>query len=122
MLAERFPGVACYEDVAQVAPGPRDGGGQLGSTELAPTLVSMDLRYPSNRQLLIWQVFRLSGDYGNPSYIVDDVPMLTANPMSDRLPLISSAAASPARTSPSPDDDEDSPEPLRPLLRVRPHR
>ena len=30
VLAERFPGVACYEDVAQVAPGPRDGGGHLG--------------------------------------------------------------------------------------------
>ena len=36
--------------------------------------------------------------------------------------LISSAEASPARTSPSPADAQDSQEPLRPLPRVRPHR
>jgi hypothetical protein len=49
------------------------------------------------------------GDYENPNYMIDDVPMLTANPMSDRIPLIFSAEASPAKTSASPDDEPDSP-------------
>lgn len=62
-------------------------------------------------------LIRTVGDYGDPTLMVeeDGLPMLAANPMSDRTMLVgvpppSGPAASPARTSPSPASDEDWPE------------
>jgi hypothetical protein len=34
------------------------------------------------------KIIRLTGDYGDPTVVVDDLPMLAANPMSDRVPLV----------------------------------
>ena len=55
-------------------------------------------------------VVRVTGDYGDPTIKVDELPMLTAHPMSDRQMAVfqapaastSSAGASPARISRSP--------------------
>jgi hypothetical protein len=54
------------------------------------------------------RIARLTGDYADPQLVVDDVPMLAANPMSDRQPMLfhdpaSSSEGSPAKTSASPD-------------------
>ena len=71
----------------------------------SPTLTGETCLPPGSPECpstMTYEVFRLSGDYADPSYIVDDVPMLTANPMSDRLPLIFSVGGSLARTCPSP--------------------
>jgi hypothetical protein len=56
-------------------------------------------------------VWRMTGDYGDPTLVEDTLPMLAANPMSDRIPFLgpaSSAAVSPAKTSPLPADAKDS--------------
>jgi len=58
-------------------------------------------------------VWTLTGDYADPMLKETDRPMVTANPMSDRIPFVGPASTSspseaPVRTSPSPGSDEDS--------------
>ena len=89
-----------------------DGGMSSSASPTPSDEMSSEPASPESPSTKTYAIFRLSGDYADPSFVVDTMPMLTASPMSDRIPYVFSAEDSPARTCPSPDDEQGSEDPV----------